>query len=100
MFKVDLRAAKTGIFSSIVLGAGRAIGETMAVILVIGNSINFPHLLYPVRTLTANIALEMGYASGLHSSALFATGVILFILIMILNFVLLMIMKKGGVERA
>jgi len=101
IFKVDLRAAKTGIFSSIVLGAGRAIGETMAVILVIGNSINLPDSLFvPIRTLTAGIATEMGYASGMHSSALFAIGVILFILIMILNFSLLLIMKKGGVESA
>ena len=101
IFKVDLRAAKTGIFSSIVLGAGRAIGETMAVILVIGNSINAPTSLFiPIRTLTAGIATEMGYASGMHSSALFAIGIILFILIMILNFSLLMIMKRGGVESA
>lgn len=101
MFKVDLRAAKTGIFSAIVLGAGKVIGETMAVMLVSGNAVTMPgNILFPIRTLTANIATEMGYASGLHQSALYATGIILFILIMILNFVLLIIMKKGGANNA
>ncbi|WP_423363194.1 phosphate ABC transporter permease subunit PstC [Mycoplasma sp. P36-A1] len=101
MFKVDLKAAKTGIFSAIVLGAGKVIGETMAVMLVSGNAVNNPsNLLYPVRTLTSNIATEMGYASGLHQNALYATGIILFILIMILNLILLYVMKKGGAKNA
>jgi phosphate ABC transporter permease protein PstC len=83
---VTLKAARSGIIASIILGMGRAIGETMAVIMIAGNAINIPHsVLDPVRTLTSNIALEMGYASGEHREALFATGVILFVIIMILN---------------
>jgi phosphate ABC transporter permease protein PstC len=83
---VMLPAAKSGIIASIILGMGRAIGETMAVIMIAGNAANIPKsLLDPVRTLTSNIALEMGYAAGEHREALFATGVILFIIIMVLN---------------
>jgi phosphate ABC transporter permease protein PstC len=83
---VLLPAARSGIVASIILGMGRAIGETMAVIMIAGNAISIPRsVLDPVRTLTSNIALEMGYASGEHRQALFATGVILFIIIMILN---------------
>ena len=79
-------AARSGIITSIILGMGRAIGETMAVIMIAGNAINIPHsILDPVRTLTSNIALEIGYATGEHRQALFATGVVLFIIIMILN---------------
>jgi len=79
-------AAKSGIIASIILGMGRAIGETMAVIMIAGNAATIPRsLLDPVRTLTSNIALEMGYAAGEHREALFATGVILFIIIMVLN---------------
>jgi len=79
-------AARSGIIASIILGMGRAIGETMATIMIAGNAVETPHsLLAPVRTLTSNIALEMGYAAGEHREALFATGVILFIIIMILN---------------
>ena len=79
-------AARSGIVASIILGMGRAVGETMAVIMVAGNAVAVPgSLLSPVRTLTSNIALEMGYASGEHRQALFATGVILFVIIMILN---------------
>ena len=79
-------AARSGIIASIILGMGRAIGETMAVIMVAGNAAEIPHsLLDPVRTLTTNIALEMGYATGEHREALFATGVVLFVIIMILN---------------
>jgi phosphate transport system permease protein len=79
-------AAKSGIIASIILGMGRAIGETMAVIMIAGNAAIIPRsLLAPVRTLTSNIALEMGYAAGEHREALFATGVILFIIIMVLN---------------
>jgi phosphate ABC transporter permease protein PstC len=78
-------AAKSGIIASIILGMGRAIGETMAVIMIAGNAATIPRsLLDPVRTLTSNIALEMGYAAGEHREALFATGVILFIIIMVL----------------
>jgi phosphate transport system permease protein len=83
---VVLKAARSGIIASIILGMGRAIGETMAVIMVAGNAVKVPHsFLDSARTLTANIALEMGYATGLHRKALFATGVVLFIVIMILN---------------
>jgi ABC-type phosphate transport system permease subunit len=83
---VLLPAARSGIFASVILGMGRAIGETMAVIMIAGNAISVPRSpLDPVRTLTSNIALEMGYAAGEHREALFATGVILFIIIMILN---------------
>lgn len=83
---VMIPAARSGIIASIVLGMGRAVGETMAVIMVAGNAVSIPHSpLSPVRTLTSNIALEMGYAAGEHREALFATGVILFIIIMILN---------------
>ncbi len=83
---VLLPAARSGIIASIILGMGRAIGETMAVIMVAGNAASVPgSVLQPVRTLTSNIALEMGYASGEHRQALFATGVILFVIIMILN---------------
>ena len=83
---VMLPAARSGVIASIILGMGRAIGETMAVIMIAGNAISIPNsILAPVRTLTSNIALEMGYASGEHREALFATGVILFVIIMILN---------------
>jgi len=83
---VLLPAARSGIIASIILGMGRAIGETMAVIMIAGNAVGVPRsILAPVRTLTSNIALEMGYAAGEHRQALFATGVILFIIIMALN---------------
>ncbi len=84
--KLVLPAARSGIITAIILGMGRAIGETMAVIMVAGNALKIPtSVLDPVRTLTANIALELGYASGAHREALFATGIVLFIIIMILN---------------
>jgi phosphate ABC transporter permease protein PstC len=83
---VLLRAARSGLIAAMILGMGRAIGETMAVIMVAGNALETPHsLLDPVRTLTSNIALEMGYASGDHRQALFATGVTLFVMITLLN---------------
>jgi phosphate transport system permease protein len=83
---VIIKASKSGILASIILGLGRAIGETMAIIMVAGNAVNIPHsVLDSVRTLTANIALEMSYATGIHRQALFATGVVLFIVIVILN---------------
>ncbi|MGN0642743.1 MAG: phosphate ABC transporter permease subunit PstC [Huintestinicola sp.] len=79
-------AAKSGIMASVILGIGRAIGETMAVIMVAGNQARMPNgILKGVRTLTANIVTEMGYASGLHYDALIATGVVLFVFILILN---------------
>jgi len=95
MRMVVLKAARSGIVASIILAMGRAIGETMAVIMVAGNAVKVPHsALDSVRTLTANIALEMGYATGLHRQALFATGVVLLIIIMILNAAAMAVMKK------
>jgi len=83
---VLIPAARSGLIAAIILGMGRAIGETMAVIMIAGNAAAIPGSpLAPVRTLTSNIALEMGYASGEHREALFATGVILFVIIMVLN---------------
>jgi len=95
--KVLLPTARSGIVASIVLGMGRAIGETMAVIMVVGNVVALPHsILDPVRTLTANVALEMGYAFGDHTRALFATGVVLFMVIILLNMFLLLLPKRMG----
>ncbi|WP_440896846.1 phosphate ABC transporter permease subunit PstC [Amphibacillus sp. Q70] len=96
---VVVPAAKSGIISSIVLGIGRALGETMAIIMVVGNTVAIPEfglrgMFAPVRTLTGNVALEMGYAGPEHRQALFATGIILFIFIMILNSITLVITKK------
>jgi phosphate transport system permease protein len=84
--KVLLPAAKSGIMTAVILGIGRAIGETMAVIMVLGNATAMPNsILDPVRTLTTNIGIEMGYASGDHQKALFATGIVLLVIIIILN---------------
>ena len=87
IFRVIMPAAKSGVIAGIVLGVGRAIGETMAVIMVAGNQARMPAgLLKGVRTLTANIVIEMGYATDLHREALIATGVVLFVFILIINF--------------
>jgi phosphate transport system permease protein len=94
--QVLLPAAKSGIGASIVLGMGRAVGETMAMIMVIGNSIVFPKTpLDPARTLTGNIAVEINYATGIHESALFATGIVLFIFILALNSIAIISLKRG-----
>ena len=86
VFRVVLPAAKSGILAAVVLGVGRAIGETMAVIMVAGNQARMPVSIFKgVRTLTANIVIEMGYASELHMEALIATGVVLFVFILIIN---------------
>ncbi|PKM47685.1 MAG: phosphate ABC transporter permease subunit PstC [Firmicutes bacterium HGW-Firmicutes-8] len=96
IYKVLLPAASSGIVAAVVLGMGRAIGETMAVIMVAGNTVAVPDSIFaPVRTLTGNIAIEMGYASGDHVRALFATGIVLFVIIMVLNSVATFIAKKG-----
>jgi len=93
---VMLRAARSGIAAAIILGMGRAVGETMAVIMVAGNTLEVPRSpLDPVRTLTSNIALEMGYAAGEHRQALFATGVVLFLIIMALNGLALVVSRRG-----
>ncbi len=86
VFRVLLPAAKSGVLAGVVLGIGRAIGETMAVIMVAGNQARMPAgLLKGVRTLTANIVIEMGYAEGLHRESLIATGVVLFVFILLIN---------------
>ena len=95
VFCAVLPAAKSGIMAGVILGVGRAIGETMAVIMVAGNQPVIPgSLLAGVRTMTANIVLEMGYAAGLHREALIATGVVLFVFILIIN-LLFSLIKKG-----
>ena len=87
IFRIVLPAAKSGVVAGIVLGIGRAVGETMAVIMVAGNQARMPEGLFKgVRTLTANIVIEMGYATGLHREALIATGVVLFGFILLINF--------------
>ncbi|HHX42144.1 MAG TPA: phosphate ABC transporter permease subunit PstC [Armatimonadetes bacterium] len=86
IWRVLIPAARSGIVASVILGMGRALGETMAVIMMIGNSLQVPRsLLDPATTMTSNIGLEMAYASGEHREALFATGVVLFVFIMVLN---------------
>lgn len=86
VFFVLLPAAKSGVLAGIILGIGRAIGETMAVIMIAGNQPIIPDSITSgVRTMTANIVLEMGYAEGLHKEALIATGVVLFVFILIIN---------------
>ncbi|PKM79931.1 MAG: phosphate ABC transporter permease subunit PstC [Firmicutes bacterium HGW-Firmicutes-13] len=94
---VMLPCARPGVITGIVLGMGRAIGETMAVIMVTGNVASMPKFfLDPVRTLTGNIVIEIGYAHGDHQQALFATGVVLFVFIMVLNLLVNMRLKKEG----
>ena len=86
VFRVIIPAASSGILSSVILGIGRSIGETMAVIMIAGNQAVMPSsLLKGVRTMTANIVLEMGYATDLHREALIATGAVLFVFILIIN---------------
>jgi phosphate transport system permease protein len=94
--RVIIPAARSGIITAVVLGMGRAIGETMAVVMVTGNSAVIPgSILEPVRTMTSNIVLEMGYASGDHQAALFATGMILFVFIVCLNLMVNAAAKAG-----
>ncbi|WP_291453810.1 phosphate ABC transporter permease subunit PstC [Abiotrophia sp. HMSC24B09] len=94
---VVVPAAKNGILSAIILGIGRAIGETMAVILVAGNQPRIPtELNQGVRTLTTNIVMEMAYATGQHREALIATAVVLFVFILIINLFFTRVKNKGG----
>lgn len=96
IFCVILPAAKSGILAGIVLGIGRAIGETMAVVMVAGNQPRMPQgILKGVRTMTANIVTEMGYASGLHREALIATAVVLFVFILIINLSLSLLNRRA-----
>jgi phosphate transport system permease protein len=96
IFGVMLPAARGGILAAVILAMGRAVGETMAVIMVIGNAAIVPQSpLDPARTLTSNIALEMGYAAGEHQQALFATGVVLFVFIMLLNSIATLRVVRG-----
>lgn len=86
IFKTVIPAAKSGVMSGVILGIGRAIGETMAVVMVAGNQPVIPESITSgVRTLTANIVLEMAYASGLHQKALIGTAVVLFVFVLIIN---------------
>ena len=95
VYSVSLPAAKSGIAAGIVLGVGRAIGEAMAVSMVAGNQPIIPgSILSGVRTLTSNIVLEMGYAEGLHRDALIATGVVLFVFILIINIMFSLLTSK------
>jgi len=97
VFCAVLPAAKSGITAAVILGTGRAIGETMAVIMVSGNQARMPSgLLKGIRTLTANIAIEMGYAADLHREALFATGVVLFVFILVINLLFSLLKRRNG----
>lgn len=96
IFAVVLPAAKSGVVAGIVLGIGRAIGETMAVIMVAGNQARMPvSIMKGVRTMTANIVIEMGYATGLHREALIATAVVLFVFILIINLSVSLLNRRG-----
>ena len=96
VFCAILPAAKSGILAGVILGIGRAIGETMAVIMVAGNQARMPQgILQGIRTLTANIVIEMGYAEGLHREALIATGVVLFAFILIINLAFSVVKMRG-----
>lgn len=93
-FKVVVPAAKSGILTGIVLGIGRALGEAMAINMVAGGAVNIPLPFNSVRTLTTQIVSEMGYAEGVHRRALFSVGLVLYLFIMIVNFILLKARKK------
>jgi phosphate transport system permease protein len=100
VYLVVVRAAKSGIIASVILGMGRAIGETMAVIMVAGNAVKIPtSALDSARTLTANIALEMSYATGEHRQALFATGVVLLVVIVVLNSLASLVIRRKVARR-
>ncbi len=96
VFKVIVPAAKSGILTSVVLGIGRSIGEAMAVMMVAGNVANMPKLFGSVRFLTTAVASEMSYSSGLQREALFSIALVLFVFILLINFILNVLVKRGG----
>lgn len=96
IFKVVIPAAKSGIFAGLILGVGRAVGETMAVLMVAGNVVNMPELFVPVRPMTTGIVMEMAYSEGLHRQALFAIGLVLFVFIMLINLFFRLLMRKAA----
>ena len=97
--RVVIPAAKSGILASCILGMGRAVGETMAVIMVAGNALKIPtDMLDPLRTLTSNIALELSYASGDHRMGLFSTGVVLLSIIMALNYLANFVIRRTVIK--
>ena len=97
VFMTVVPAAKSGIMAAVILGVGRAIGETMAVIMVAGNQPRVPGSIFDgVRTMTANIVIDMGYATDLHREALIATGVVLFIFILIINLLFSVLKKRNA----
>mgnify|MGYP002982927194 FL=1 len=99
VFRIVVPAAFSGIMASVVLGVGRAIGETMAVVMVAGNQAVIPSPIFDgVRTMTANIVLEMGYAADLHRGALIATGVVLFVFVMLISLLFGAIKKRGALR--
>ncbi len=95
IFKTVIPAASSGILTGVVLGIGRALGEAMAINMVAGGAVNIPLPFNSVRTLTTQIVSEMGYASGLHRQVLFTVGLVLYVFIMIVNFLLLKARRKG-----
>lgn len=99
VFRIVVPAAFSGIMASVVLGIGRAIGETMAVVMVAGNQAVIPGSIFDgVRTMTANIVLEMGYAADLHRGALIATGVVLFVFVMLISLLFGAVKKRGELK--
>lgn len=99
VFFTVLPAAKSGVMAGVILGIGRAIGETMAVVMIVGNQARLPSsILKGVRTLTTNIVLEMGYAADLHREALIATAVVLFVFILIINISFSLLKRKSNAK--
>lgn len=95
-FRVIVPAAKSGVLSAVILGVGRAIGETMALIMVAGNSTAIPESIFDnVRSMTSNIVMEMGYATGLHREALIATAVVLFVFILLIDALFSVVKSKS-----
>lgn len=98
IFKVVIPSAKSGILTGVVLGIGRALGEAMAINMVAGGAVNLPLPFNSVRTLTTQIVSEMGYSSGLHRQVLFTVGLVLYIFIMVVNYLLLKARRKGCMD--